>query len=170
MAKNPTDKVSWYNMGVLTSKDPNKLAEAEGYFKKSLEIDPNYKDALQGMISVSYTHLDVYKRQILEQYYYAKGLGLLNSGKISEGAEVLAKISELGKSKIYTGKNAEKQKVYYVGKTAADASGISGLKEENYVPTTTGALGNKINPLLTKANDDAMAAYNACLLYTSRCV
>lgn len=98
---------------------------------------------------------------ILEQYYYAKGLGLLNSGKISEGAEVLAKISELGKSKIYTGKNAEKQKVYYVGKTAADASGISGLKEENYVPTTTGALGNKINPLLTKANDDAMAAYNA---------
>lgn len=98
---------------------------------------------------------------VLEQYYYAKGLGLLNSGKISEGAEILAKIQELGKAKIYTGKNAEKQKVYYVGKTAADASGIAGLKEETYAPTTTGALGNKINPLLTKANDEAMAAYNA---------
>ena len=98
---------------------------------------------------------------ILEQYYYAKGLGLLNTGKVSEGAAVLAKISELGKNKIYTGKNAEKQKVYYVGKATADASGVANLKEESYAPTTTGALGNKINPLLTKANDEAMAAYNA---------
>ena len=98
---------------------------------------------------------------VLEQYYYAKGLGLLNSGKVSDGAAILAKISELGKAKIYTGKNADKQKVYYVGKTAADASGISGLKEETYVPTTTGALGGKINPLLIKANEEAMTAYNA---------
>jgi len=66
---------------------------------------------------------------ILEQYYYAKGLGLLNTGKVSEGAEVLANITALGKSKIYVGKNAEKQKVYYVGKQAADASGVANLKE-----------------------------------------
>lgn len=98
---------------------------------------------------------------ILEQYFYAKGLGLLNTGKVSEGAEVLAKISELGKSKIYSGKNSEKQKVYYVGKTAADASGISGLKEEIYAPTLNGNIGAKINHLLQKANDEAMAAYNA---------
>ena len=98
---------------------------------------------------------------ILEQYYYAKGLGLLNSGKISEGAEVLANISALGKSKIYVGKNAEKQKVYYVGKQAADASGVANLKEETYTPTLVGNLGAKINPLLTKANEEAMAAYNA---------
>lgn len=98
---------------------------------------------------------------VLEQYYYAKGLGLLNSGKVSEGAAILAKISELGKSKIYSGKNADKQKVYFVGKSAADASGVSGLKEETYAPTLTGNLGGKINPLLTKANDEAMAAYNA---------
>lgn len=98
---------------------------------------------------------------LLEQYYYAKGLGLLNTGKISEGAAVLAKISEIGKNKIYTGKNTEKQKVYYVGKASADASGITNLKEESFAPTTLGALGNKINPLLAKANDEAMAAYNA---------
>ena len=98
---------------------------------------------------------------VLEQYYYAKGLGLLNSGKISEGAEVLANISALGKSKIYVGKNAEKQKVYYVGKQAADASGVANLKEETYAPTLVGNLGAKINPLLTKANEEAMAAYNA---------
>lgn len=98
---------------------------------------------------------------LLEQYYYAKGLGLLNTGKISEGAEVLAKISELGKTKFYTGKNADKQKVYYVGKTAADASGIANLKEESFTPTLTGSLGAKINPFLTKANEEAMAAYNA---------
>ncbi len=98
---------------------------------------------------------------VLEQYYYAKGLGLLNTGKVSEGASVLAKITELGKNKIYSGKNTEKQKVYYVGKTAADTSGIANLKEESYTPTTAGTLGNKISPLLNKANDDAMAAYNA---------
>ena len=98
---------------------------------------------------------------ILEQYYYAKGLGLLNTGKVSEGAEVLANITALGKSKIYVGKNAEKQKVYYVGKQAADASGVANLKEETYTPTLVGNLGAKINPLLTKANEEAMAAYNA---------
>ncbi len=98
---------------------------------------------------------------ILEQYYYAKGLGLLNSGKVSEGAEVLANISALGKSKIYVGKNTEKQKVYYIGKQAADASGVANLKEETYTPTLIGNLGAKINPLLAKANEEAMAAYNA---------
>lgn len=98
---------------------------------------------------------------VLEQYYYAKGLSLINSGKVSEGAAVLSKISALGKSKIYSGKNAEKQKVYYVGKTEADASGIQGLKEETYTPTTLGTIGNKINPLLNKTNEEAMAAYNA---------
>lgn len=31
--KNPSDKVSWYNLGVLASKDPSKLAKTS-YFKK----------------------------------------------------------------------------------------------------------------------------------------
>ena len=99
--------------------------------------------------------------EVLEQYLYTKGIALVKAGKTSEGAEVLAKISELGKSKIYIGKNAEKQKVYYVGKAAADASGISGLKEETYVPTTTPKIGTTVNPILNKINDETMKAYNA---------
>lgn len=98
---------------------------------------------------------------LLEQYYYTKGIALVKAGKTSEGAEILAKISELGKAKIYTGKNAEKQKVYYVGKAAADASGVTGLKEESYVPTTTPKIGNEVNPILNKINDETMKAYNA---------
>lgn len=49
VAKNPQDKISWYNLGVLASKDPAKAAEAEGYFKKTLEIDPNYSAANQNL-------------------------------------------------------------------------------------------------------------------------
>ena len=98
---------------------------------------------------------------LLEQYYYTKGIALVKAGKTSEGAEVLAKISELGKEKIYTGKNAEKQKVYFVGKAAADASGVTGLKEETYVPTTTPKIGNEVNSIINKINDETMKAYNA---------
>jgi tetratricopeptide (TPR) repeat protein len=50
VAKNPSDKVNWYNLGVLASKDPSKMTEAEGYFKKALEVDPNYIVGLQGII------------------------------------------------------------------------------------------------------------------------
>lgn len=96
-----------------------------------------------------------------EQYYYAKGLTLMKSGKTAEGAAFLAKINDLGKNKIYTGKDASKNRVYYVGKTDADASGIAGLKEETYSPTLAGKLGNTINPLLQKASTEAQAAYDA---------
>lgn len=47
VAKNPQDKVSWYNMGVIASKDPAKKADAESYFKKAIAIDPNYGPAYQ---------------------------------------------------------------------------------------------------------------------------
>lgn len=96
-----------------------------------------------------------------EQYYYAKGLALLKSGKNAEGATYLAKMSDLGKSKIYTGKDASKNKVYFVGKADADQSGIQGLKEETYTTTLTGKIGNTINPLIEAANKTAMEAYNA---------
>lgn len=52
VAKNPQDKISWYNLGVLASKDPSKKEEAESYFKKTVEIDPNYGPAYQNL-----THL-----------------------------------------------------------------------------------------------------------------
>ena len=99
--------------------------------------------------------------ELLEQYYYSKGLGLLKSGDIAKGAEYLAKISELGKNKIYTGKDASKARVYFVGKAAADASGISGLKEESFVPATSAKLSQALDPLVQAANKSAIEAYNA---------
>lgn len=99
--------------------------------------------------------------EVLEQYYYVKGLSLMNSGKTQEGATYLAKINDLGKMKIYTGKNENKDRVYYVGKVAADKSGISNLKEQSYTPTTASKLGEKINPILQAANKEAVDAYNS---------
>lgn len=98
---------------------------------------------------------------VLEQYYYAKGMALLKAGKNAEGAAYLAKMSDLGKNKIYTGKDSSKNKVYFVGKAAADQSGITGLKEETFMPTLTSKIGNTINPLIEKANKTAMDAYSA---------
>lgn len=43
---------------------------------------------------------------VLEEYYYTKGFALLKNGKIAEGAKYLSLISDLGKSKIYTGKDS----------------------------------------------------------------
>ena len=51
---------------------------------------------------------------LLEQYYYAKGLALLKTGKSTEGAAYLSRINDLGKSDIYVGKEG-KSKVYFVG-------------------------------------------------------
>jgi len=98
---------------------------------------------------------------VLEQYYYTKGLIAIKNGKISEGAPYLAKIADLGKTNIYTGKDASKNKVYYVGKAAADASGISGLKAEKYTPSTTNKLAEELNPLIQKSNKEAVDLYNA---------
>ena len=98
---------------------------------------------------------------VLEQYYYAKGLSLLKAGKTAEGASYLAKINDLSKNKIYVGKDSSKNKVYYVGKAAADQSGIQGLKEESYTPTLTAKLSGSINPVIEAANKVALDAYNA---------
>lgn len=97
---------------------------------------------------------------LLEQYYYAKGLALLKSGKSADGAAYLSKINDLAKNKIYSGKDASKNKVYYVGKAAADQSGMQGLKEESYSPTLTAKLGAAVNPVIEMANKAALNAYN----------
>ena len=76
--KNPSDKVSWYNLGVLASKDPSKLAEAEGYFKKSLEIDPAYKEALQGVIFNIYINGDDKAIEAIDAARKAKKTELFN--------------------------------------------------------------------------------------------
>lgn len=45
LANDPNNKVLYFNLGV-TSADANKLEEAEKHYKKAIEIDPNYFDAL----------------------------------------------------------------------------------------------------------------------------
>ncbi len=119
----------------------SEIAKAEGMFgEKTYLLEPS----------------------VLEQYYYAKGLSLIKSGKNTEGAEYLAKISTLGNEEIYTGKDADKNKVYFVGKTAAEkwGNGLS-LKQEKYSPSLTQKLREAIDPLLRKANEEATASYNA---------
>jgi len=90
VAKDPNDKVSWYNLGVLSSKDPSKLAEAEGYFKKSLEIDPAYKEALQGIIFNVYISDDNKAIEAIETARKAKKTELYNR-LLSERRERFAK-------------------------------------------------------------------------------
>mgnify|MGYP003605129471 FL=1 len=98
---------------------------------------------------------------VLEQYYYAKGLALLKSGKNTEGAEYLSKIATLGKDAIFTGKDAEKNKVYFVGKEAADKFGAGlSLKQDKYSPSLGDKLRESVNPLLQKANQTATTSYN----------
>lgn len=98
---------------------------------------------------------------VLEQYYYAKGLSLLKSGNALEGATYLAKITDLGKSKIYVGKDSSKTKVYYVGEEAKNASGIADLKQESYTPSLVGKIGAAISPISEAANKTAADAFNA---------
>jgi predicted Zn-dependent protease len=99
---------------------------------------------------------------VLEQYYYAKGLSLLKAGKNIEGAEYLAKISSLGSETIFTGKDAEKNKVYFVGKEIADKSGNGlSLKEEKYSPALAEKVRSSVNSLLQTASTEATKEYTA---------
>ena len=93
----------------------------------------------------------------LEQYYYAKGVSLIKGGKVSEGAEFLGKINDL--KTIYVGRDAHKNKVYFVGKESADKSNIEGLKPEIYTPKTTEKVSSLVGPLLKSSGDEAFAAY-----------
>lgn len=94
---------------------------------------------------------------VLEQYYYAKGVALLREGKSAEGAKWLAKISDM--KEIYSGKDSSKNRVYFVGKEAADKSGLQGLKMERYTPSLTDKISPVVSPLLEKANTAANEAY-----------
>lgn len=102
------------------------------------------------------------KPDLREQYYYAKGMALLKSGKTAEGAEVLGQISDMAQSKIYEGKNANKDRVYFVGKENAEKYGAGlDLDEDSYQPSLLSKIGQELNPILQKASDEAQKAYNA---------
>lgn len=96
---------------------------------------------------------------VLEQYYYAKGVTLIKGGKIIEGAEFLGKINDL--KTIYSGRDSQKKKVYFVGKDAADKSRISGLKPEIYTAKTAEKVSALVGPLLKASGDAAFSAYRA---------
>lgn len=82
VAKNPSDKDSWYNLGVLASKDPAKLEEAQGYFKKAIEIDPNYAAAYQNL---AYLTMDLDNDgKVVEQYN-----SLRKAGKTAEANKIM---------------------------------------------------------------------------------
>ena len=46
---NPNDAVSWYNLGVLQSKDPATKKDAETAFRKALELDPKMSSAYMNL-------------------------------------------------------------------------------------------------------------------------
>lgn len=99
---------------------------------------------------------------VLEQYYYAKGMALLKAGKNVDGAAYLAKITSLGSEPIYTGRDAQKNKVYFVGKEAADKMGAGlNLKQDKYVPVMGDKVRASVDPLLKKANEAATSSYNS---------
>ena len=137
--KEIANAVKAVDSGDLTTAN-SEISEAEGIFgEKTYLLEP----------------------AVLEQYYYAKGFALLKAGKNTEGAEYLAKIATLGKDAIYTGKDAEKNKVYFVGKDAADQFGAGlSLKQDQYSPSLGDKLRQSINPLLQKANEMATKSYN----------
>ena len=143
-------------------------------FAQKKEVAAAYKAAKSGDVATANSQIaaaegimggktELLEPASLEQYYYAKGMALMKSGKTLEGAQYLGKISDLGKAKIYSGKDG-KSKVYYVGKAAADKSGIAGLKEEVYQPTLVGELATALDPQIQANNKAAMEAYvQVCL-------
>jgi len=94
-----------------------------------------------------------------EDYYYAKGIALLKSGKTAEGASVLSKIGEM--KKVYEGRDNDKNRVYFIGKEQADKEGSGlNLKETAYTPSHLGDISTAVNPILQKAGQEAQTAYN----------
>lgn len=148
------------------------LISATFVFAQKKEINAAFKAIESGDVATAQAQiaaadsqlngkLELLEPELLENYYFAKGLSLLRSGKTTEGASYLVKINDLAKSKVYSGRDGNKNRVYFVGKSAADASGISGLKEESYTPKNTAKLAAILDPVIQAANKTAMDAYNA---------
>lgn len=50
LAKNPNNADNWYNLGVIQSKNPATVAEAETAFKKAIELKPDYSNAYMNLV------------------------------------------------------------------------------------------------------------------------
>src|SRR5690606_9475080 len=50
LTKNPNDATNWYNLGVLQSKNPATVVEAEASFKKAIELKQDMSNAHQNLV------------------------------------------------------------------------------------------------------------------------
>jgi len=146
------------------------LVSASFAFAQKKEIQNAFKAVEKGDVSTANTELakadailngqlHFLEPSVLEEYYYTKGVAHIKAGKTSEGAIFLGKINDL--KTIFVGKNSDKKKVFYVGREAAEKSGLSELKMESYTPKTTEKVNSFVNPLLKSASDEAYKAYQA---------
>lgn len=81
IAKNPNDKESLYNLGVMYSKDPAKQADAEATYKKLVEMDPKYPNALNNLV---FSIIGEDDAKTIEEYRNLK-----KAGKIDAANKVL---------------------------------------------------------------------------------
>lgn len=146
------------------------LVSASFAFAQKKEIQNAFKAVEKGDVSTANTELakadailngqlHFLEPSVLEEYYYTKGVAHIKASKTSEGAIFLGKINDL--KTIFVGKNSDKKKVFYVGREAAEKSGLSELKMESYTPKTTEKVNSFVNPLLKSASDEAYKAYQA---------
>jgi len=84
IAKNPEDKLSWYNLGVIKSENSASMNEAEIAFKKALEIDPDYIHGLQGIVYNLYLNRSV-DSKVINAYNVAR-----KAGKMDEANRILS--------------------------------------------------------------------------------
>jgi len=97
-----------------------------------------------------------------EQYYYSKGLALLKDGKTDEGINYLNKVFDLNGSQIYSGKDSNKKKVYFVGSEEAEkyGSGLK-LKQSTYTLSLSQSLVDALNPILNDYITNAQKYYDS---------
>lgn len=96
---------------------------------------------------------------LLEKYYFTKGASLFKTGKKQEAISLFSKLNNLSSATVYSGKDG-KNRVYFIGKEEAKASGISDLKESTYTPEYLTKVREMITPELTSVNNAATEAYN----------
>jgi len=97
-----------------------------------------------------------------EQYYYSKGLALLKDGKVEEGVSFLNKISDLQEKNIFSGKDSNRKRVYFVGNEEVDKYGEGlKLKESKYTLTLSQSLNNILNPILNDYIAEAQKYYDS---------
>jgi len=102
------------------------------------------------------------KPAMQEQYYYAKGLALLKDGKVDDGISFLNKMLDLQENNIYSGKDNNRKKVYFVGSEDVNKYGEGlKLKESKYVLSLYQNLKDVLSTILSAYTTDAQKYYDS---------